>query len=125
MKKYTGPNGEKMVSMKLDEEVSPERQAEIDALKAEYRARNPFGEIDTSDIPDMADDDEFWENATIGWPPPKKVHVTLRLDEDIIEYFKTHPNASRGYQTRINWVLRSYVAAQMKAEAAAQEKERA
>ncbi|MEO8326916.1 MAG: BrnA antitoxin family protein, partial [Nitrospirota bacterium] len=32
--------------------------------------------------------------------------ITVRLDADILEWFKTQ---GRGYQTRMNAVLRSYV----------------
>jgi uncharacterized protein (DUF4415 family) len=52
--------------------------------------------------------DEDWANARVVWPQGK-APVTLRLDRDIIAWFKTH---GRGYQTRINAVLRGYVEAQ-------------
>jgi uncharacterized protein (DUF4415 family) len=39
-------------------------------------------------------------------PPPKqKTRLTLRLDSDILDWFKSH---GRGYQTRINALLRAY-----------------
>lgn len=38
-------------------------------------------------------------------PPPRKRPVTLRLDADVVDWFK---GLGRGYQTRINAVLRSY-----------------
>jgi uncharacterized protein (DUF4415 family) len=97
-----------MTSMRLDElpPVSDERLAEIAAMRDE--------DIDTSDIPDMGDNDEFWENATVGWPPPRKVHLSVRLDSDVVDYFK---RGGRGYQSRINAVLRTYVHAQLQAEA--------
>ena len=41
--------------------------------------------------------------------PRSKTAVSIRLDEDIIEWFKRHGS---GYQTRINAVLRAYVDAQ-------------
>jgi len=87
-------------------DISPERLAEIAAMRDD--------EIDFSDIPNMGDDDEFWKNATVGWPPPRKVHLTMRLDENIVAYFK---EKGRGYQSRINAVLRSYVEAQRRQEA--------
>jgi uncharacterized protein (DUF4415 family) len=116
MKKFTGPNGEPMTSIKLGEKVSPKRQAEIDARKAAYRERHGDEHIDTSDIPDMSDNDAFWENATVGWPPARKVHLSMRLDDEIVDYFKRD---GRGYQSRINAVLRAYVQAQRKKEAKA------
>ena len=38
-----------------------------------------------------------------------KQSVSIRLDEDVLDYFKA---GGRGYQTRINAVLKSYVKAQ-------------
>ena len=38
-----------------------------------------------------------------------KTPVSIRLDEEVLDYFKSN---GRGYQTRINAVLKSYVKAQ-------------
>jgi len=46
-----------------------------------------------------------WDNAIVGLPQPKQ-QLTIRFDQDIIEWFK---NEGPGYQTRMNAVLRSYV----------------
>jgi uncharacterized protein (DUF4415 family) len=62
-------------------------------------------EIDYSDIP--ATDAKFWARAKVVMPPTK-THLSLRLDEDVVEWFKRQ---GAGYQTRINAVLRSYVQA--------------
>lgn len=62
-------------------------------------------EIDYSDIPPT--DATFWEKAQFVLPSVK-THLSLRLDEDIVEWFKRQ---GVGYQTRINAVLRSYVQA--------------
>ncbi len=48
---------------------------------------------------------DFWEDAQI-FMPQHKVHISLRLDEDIIHYFKEE---GRGYQSRINAILKSYI----------------
>jgi uncharacterized protein (DUF4415 family) len=45
-------------------------------------------------------------------PPPGKRPVTLRLDADVLDWFKS---LGRGYQTRMNAVLRSYKRAAQKA----------
>jgi uncharacterized protein (DUF4415 family) len=52
--------------------------------------------------------DEDWANARVVWPQGK-APVTLRLDRDIIAWFKLQGS---GYQTRINAVLRGFVEAQ-------------
>ncbi len=46
--------------------------------------------------------------------PPRatKQRVNIRLDRDVLDFFRSH---GRGYQTRINAVLRRYVQAQRKA----------
>jgi uncharacterized protein (DUF4415 family) len=44
---------------------------------------------------------------------PQKISVGMRLDEDIVAYFK---HQGSGYQTRINAVLRRYIEVQRKVE---------
>ncbi|NOX74574.1 MAG: BrnA antitoxin family protein [Alphaproteobacteria bacterium] len=51
-----------------------------------------------------------WENAVFDAPPFKKL-VSIRLDVDVLEFFKSN---GRGYQTRINQVLKSYVQAKQR-----------
>ena len=46
-----------------------------------------------------------WANATTELPQPK-ADLHMRIDRDILDYFR---QAGKGYQTRINAVLRSYV----------------
>jgi uncharacterized protein (DUF4415 family) len=57
--------------------------------------------IDYSDIPEITK--EFVARATrVAWPPVKK-QLTIRLDADVLDWLKRH---GRGYQTRINRILR-------------------
>ncbi|MBA3613441.1 MAG: BrnA antitoxin family protein [Nitrospirales bacterium] len=49
---------------------------------------------------------DFWKHAKVVYPEAPKEQITVRLDADILEWFKTQ---GRGYQTRMNAVLRSYV----------------
>jgi uncharacterized protein (DUF4415 family) len=51
-------------------------------------------------------DEDFWKDAKIVLPARKEV-VTMRLDADLLEWFRQQ----RGYQTRINAILRSYMKA--------------
>jgi len=62
-------------------------------------------DIDTSDIPELGDD--FFQNAELRVPVKKP--VTLRLDADVLEWFKA---GGKGYQTRINQLLRKYMETQ-------------
>lgn len=65
-------------------------------------------DIDTSDIPEL--DKTYWSNAKIVIPPHKKA-ISLRVDEDILSWFKEH---GKGYQSLMNAVLRSYYESQEK-----------
>jgi uncharacterized protein (DUF4415 family) len=56
-------------------------------------------------------DAEFWKGAKLVMPE-RKQPVTLRLDKDVLEWFKAQ--GSR-YQSRMNAVLRSYMQARRKA----------
>ena len=46
-----------------------------------------------------------WSRASAEMPQPKAV-LNLRVDRDVLEFFRRE---GRGYQTKINAVLRSYV----------------
>lgn len=82
---------------------SAEDQALLDKL-----ATMDDGDIDTSDIPELPA--ENWAlTKRPGLYRPVKKPVTLRLDLDVIQWFKDHA-PDGGYQTEINRVLRRYVA---------------
>ncbi|MGD0832695.1 MAG: BrnA antitoxin family protein [Terracidiphilus sp.] len=51
---------------------------------------------------------EFWKSARVVMPSGK-TSVHLRLDSDIVEWFKAN---GKGHLTRMNSVLRAYVEAQ-------------
>jgi uncharacterized protein (DUF4415 family) len=65
----------------------------------------PDDQIDLSDIPEIT---EF--NGVIPWMGKKK-SVTIRLDEDMLKWFKKR---GKGWQTMMNWVLRLYFASHRK-----------
>jgi uncharacterized protein (DUF4415 family) len=46
-----------------------------------------------------------WDSATIEMPQPKST-LNMRIDRDVLDYFR---KTGKGYQTRINAILRSYV----------------
>jgi len=73
----------------------------IDALTDE--------EIDFSDCPEITP--EMFAQAVVRRglkPAPKKVQLTLRVDSDVVMWFKSH---GPGYQSRINALLRAYMEA--------------
>ena len=63
-----------------------------------YRTKD--SEIDYSDIPPL--DKTLLKKATTPWPPMKK-QLTIRLDADVLDWLRAQ---GRGYQTRINYILR-------------------
>jgi uncharacterized protein (DUF4415 family) len=62
--------------------------------------------IDYSDIPPLGD--EFFAKAKAAWPPAKQ-QLTIRLDGDVLNWLKSN---GRGYQTRINRILRAAMESQ-------------
>jgi uncharacterized protein (DUF4415 family) len=74
------------------------------------RVRNMKDEdIDLSDIPELTP--EFFVNGIVRKglkPVPRKNQLTLRIDQDVIEFFKQE---GKGYQTKINQLLRAYMEA--------------
>ncbi len=65
-------------------------------------------DIDTSDIPEL--DEEWFKTAKVILPPKKKA-ISLRVDLEVLEWFKSKAKG-RGYQTLMNAVLEAYVKAQ-------------
>jgi hypothetical protein len=63
-------------------------------------------DLDYSDIPPLGD--EFFKQATLAWPPAKR-QLTIRLDDDVLKWLKAN---GRGYQTRINRILRAAMESQ-------------
>jgi uncharacterized protein (DUF4415 family) len=68
-------------------------------------------DIDYSDIPELGD--EFFAKATVAWPPAKQ-QITIRLDADVLNWLKAN---GRGYQTRINRILRTVMESQPRPQA--------
>ncbi|MGB6945411.1 MAG: BrnA antitoxin family protein [Bryobacteraceae bacterium] len=72
------------------------RPSELRALR-----RMKDAEIDTTDIPEVLD----WSKAVVGkFYRPIKKPLTIRVDADVLAWLK---GQGRGYQTRINALLRS------------------
>ncbi len=84
--------------------LTAEMRRQLDALDA-----MSDDQIDTSDIPEWS---EFKGPVYTGlhYRPGKK-SVTIRLDEDVVKWFKKQ---GKGWQTKMNWVLRLYFASHRK-----------
>jgi len=85
----------------ISKRLTSEQLAELKALAA-----LPDAAIDTSEAPELPD----WSGAKRGlFYRPVKQQLTLRLDADVVAWFKRHTTSNEGYQTRINRALRDYV----------------
>jgi uncharacterized protein (DUF4415 family) len=71
--------------------------------------------------PDAAPLNFDWSDAVLVIPPKKKA-ISIRVDEDVLDYFKKQGS---GYQRRINAVLRSFMNQTRKGEKSAKGKKRA
>ena len=87
-----GRKGESTMSGRYDRPLTPD---EIAAVKDEG--------IDFSDIPEL--DEGFWERAELV-EPDLTDQITMRVKRSVLAYFKA---PGKGYQTRMNRVLESYV----------------
>jgi len=91
---------ERMKKAKFDG-LTAEQQAEMDALAA-----LPDDQINTKDIPEQRD----WSGARRGvFFRPIKQQITLRVDADVIDWFRRQPESDERYQTRMNRALREYM----------------
>lgn len=87
----------------MKKELTKEQLEEIRGLQ-----EMPDEEIDYSDIPPVTD----WSKAVVGrFYRPIKETVTIRLDADLIDWLK---QGGKGYQTRVNKILRAVMEQQRK-----------
>ena len=85
--------------------LTAKERAELEALKA-----MPDEDINAEDIPTLRD--EFWKNAARNpFYRPVKAQTTLRIDADVLAWLKSQ---GKGYQTRINAILRRAMLAALK-----------
>ena len=86
---------------KSSRKFTPTQMAELKSLAAMSDEA-----IDTSEAPEVQD----WSGAKRGlFYRPVKQQLTLRLDADVLAWFKARAKSGKGYQTRINQALREYV----------------
>lgn len=91
------------------------KKASSKALTAKQRAelkaldRLADKDIDTRSIPEA----RSWTGAQRGvFFRPVKQQLTLRLDADVVAWFKAHAPRGKGYQSDMNRALRTFVAQQ-------------
>jgi len=87
---------------------------EIDAKLAAGESRTDWVRADAmsqADVEHLADEEDGpladgWEKTVIIGLPPGKDAVKLRIDRDVLQWFR---QSGKGYQTRMNNVLRAFV----------------
>ena len=94
---------ERITRMSLDEALRRRGKTDWERLRRDQEAG----------IEPEPDEDDFevdWSSAVLVRPPAKPM-VSLRMDPEVLAFFKA---GGKGYQTRINAVLRAYMEAQKK-----------
>ena len=81
------------------------RKAKTDRRRVDAMSEAELAAAAAADPDAPPTDAAFWKTAKLVMPE-RKVPVSLRLDRDVVDWFKSH---GRGYQSRINAVLRSYM----------------
>jgi uncharacterized protein (DUF4415 family) len=92
------------------ENIEKHSAAELRAMQAAGQTHSDWNAAARKPVPDGGDPDDALEHvewATTELPLPKrKEHTNLRIDADVLDFFRKQ---GKGYQTKINAVLRSYV----------------
>ena len=99
----------KLYERKADGTLAP-IVSQTDFVRLDAMSSDEVERIAANDAEGPPVTDEEWARGAIR--QPTKMPVGLKLDDDILSWFKAQ---GRGYQTRINSVLRRYVEAQRKA----------
>jgi uncharacterized protein (DUF4415 family) len=85
---------------RLERRKSETDWARFDALTDEEIEASIANDPDWEEFKDVD-----WSDAVLVIPPKKKA-ISIRVDEDVLDYFKQEGS---GYQRRMNAVLRSYM----------------
>lgn len=84
-------------------ELSTAQKSDLAAL-----AKLPEGDIDTSDIDELTSEDFARAAHFQSMYKPRKQQITARIDADVLLWLKS--KGGRGYQSRLNAILREAMA---------------
>jgi uncharacterized protein (DUF4415 family) len=104
--------------MKKKERIVTYTDKEIDAMLARGESKTDWAAamaIPQEEVERMADEEdgplpEGWEKTIIIGLPPRKEAIKLRIDRDVLDWFR---HTGKGYQTRMNNVLRAFVSSRV------------
>ena len=99
----------------MSEKVTTKRLGDVSGDRTDWERLRSMTEeeIEQAALEDLEEHGMLgidWSKARIVTPQPKQ-DIHIRIDREVLDWFKAQ---GRGYQTRMNAVLRSYVAAQRK-----------
>ena len=99
-----------------DVKLTPKLKRELEKLAA-----MPDDTIDLSDIPEATE--KFWRNAIRNpWYRPRKEQVTVRIDADVLAWLR---RGGKGYQSRLNSLLRGAMIEQLRGKSESRKKKSA
>lgn len=104
-----GPRGAKsgsIISRYTPEEIERRGRGRTDWARIDALTGDEIEAVTRSDPAFAEFVDIDWSKAEVVVPPRKRA-ISIRLDEDLIEFFRRQGS---GYQTRINAILRKYMA---------------
>jgi uncharacterized protein (DUF4415 family) len=94
---------------KKSEHIVSYTAAELREMERRGESKSDWKAAAKKPLPDGSDPDDAMEQidwATAELPlPRRKAHASLRIDSDVLDWFRKQ---GRGYQTRINAILRKY-----------------
>ena len=98
-----------MNGQRIGKASRPSRAAKrgTDWARLRSKSDNEIRQAVKSDPEAIPTDAGFWKKAKVVLPQPKQT-ITIRLDADLLKWLRRQ----KGYQTRINAVLRTYMEAQ-------------
>ncbi|MGA2892905.1 MAG: BrnA antitoxin family protein [Xanthobacteraceae bacterium] len=101
---HVGHHGKKGESYTTVSRDAPRRKGKTDWAAVDALTDEEIAEAVRND-PDAVPLDVDWSQAVLVIPPKKRA-ISIRVDEDVLDYFKKE---GAGYQRRMNAVLRSYM----------------
>lgn len=106
------PSNGRIVRASAEEVEAMRRRGES---RSDWEAAQRMPQAEIERLADAEDGPlpEGWESTVEIGLPARKQAVHMRLDADVLEWFRAH---GPGYQTRINAVLRSFVQARQRAD---------
>jgi len=94
---------------KKSEHIVSYTDAELRAMQKRGESKSDWKAAAKKPLPSGDDPDDAMEEidwATAELPlPRRKAHASLRIDSDVLDWFRQQ---GKGYQTRINAILRKY-----------------